>query len=70
MSEWQPIETAPKNTRVLGALQSGRIEIVRWFDDKYNKKPRPCWRWYTGYITGEREDQPTHWMPLPEAPAR
>ena len=62
MSEWQPIETAPKETRVLlwvpldkqkWAIRSGGYDLYygRWFYD------------------GPQDDhQPTHWVPLPDPP--
>lgn len=75
MSEWQPIETAPKDgTLFLAALvfdsdgQDGGLMIIRWRDD---------WRaWTTHPVslrlsdTGDEDDDrsPTHWMPLPEPP--
>jgi hypothetical protein len=64
MSEWQPIETAPRDTPVL-IYQSGvdmavavgsitpRNTLV-WFD--------PCYDVVTF--------QPTHWMPLPNGPSK
>ena len=60
MSEWQPIETRPRDARpVLFCLQNGEIiiapsimqglvEVKEDFD--------PQW-------------MPTHWMPLPEPPS-
>lgn len=66
MSEWQPIETAPKDgTPILVACpySSGvAVENVRWID-----RPRARgWRFHNyGPALGV---QPTHWMPLPEPP--
>lgn len=58
MSEWQPIETAPKDgTEILGldARFKAVYWIVKWdgkcFDDAENFAP-----------------QISHWMPLPEPP--
>ena len=57
MSEWQPIETAPKGKEVLlyepaakagGIILPARIVVERW----PTSYPRPA----------------THWMPLPEPP--
>lgn len=58
MSEWQPIETAPTNERVLvyeSFNGSFDIHIVKWFN---------------GYWESNMGAQfyPTHWMPLPEPP--
>jgi hypothetical protein len=72
---WQPIATAPKDgTWIL--LTGGRIEYG-WCQDEH---PRCVvgqavsggengWQfaWYDGGYYGEYID-PTHWMPLPDAP--
>lgn len=72
MSEWQPIETAPKDgTRVLVSLWAwddpatgDRLtEIVYWGGDD----------WRNGYpddvdAFANTVNPPTHWMPLPEPP--
>lgn len=73
--EWQNIETAPKDgtpVLVFPATWSGRTASVAiWDDDKYAKKPRPYWHREDGFgrVTISRENPPTHWMPLPDAPA-
>jgi hypothetical protein len=69
MTEWMPIETAPKDSTPFMALERGGQYVCRWGD------------WFlarTG-ATGKREDiygwvpvggqpgsqaSPTHWMPL------
>lgn len=67
MSEWQPIETAPK---------SGSRKLV-WVDLKgMNVNDRSfsdigCWDgefWRHGYMGPKFDPQPTHWQPLPEPP--
>ena len=58
MSEWKPIETAPKNgTPVLLWFVDGGADVCwrdgdRWTDGEY--------RW--------ADDAFSHWMPLPEPP--
>lgn len=66
MSEWQPIETAPRN------------KIVLLFG-RYHYQPEN-WKIHSGYVqeqggcvwNGERLTEysmkPTHWMPLPKPP--
>ena len=71
MSEWQPIETAPKDgTTVLlycqGSFLPGPAPFMQagawgfWHSGNPNHQ-RDCW------IADEPVD-PTHWMPLPEPP--
>lgn len=68
---WQPIETAPKNKDIL--LFCPRHGVVRgkWNVCKYHRNPKPYWtndREALFGIISIRNDQPTHWMPLPDAP--
>ena len=102
MSEWQPIETAPKDGTRFLAAQNGEVYEARYTDDP---KPRLTFRTHflfveerhrviTTTLDGRtveakvetekpwtetfRHDwtlwtrgfdfNPTHWMPLPEAP--
>jgi hypothetical protein len=69
MSEWQPISTAPRVTRVLvGTLGETIVDIAIQYHKGEGK-----WIWITddkesvesGYFN---EGEPTHWMPLPEPP--
>lgn len=61
-SQWQPIETAPKDgTRILGF--GGTIITVQW-DDFENDRTKPRWIDHQCYPAF-----PTHRMPLPSAPA-
>lgn len=65
MSEWKPIETAPKDGRFLAVVDND-IRIVAW--GKTSHLP-----WH-GFCLADQgvEDfdicDPTHWMPLPEPP--
>jgi hypothetical protein len=58
---WRPIETAPKNQRILARVtnQYWITEIIWWDLDDL------CW------VYGEQENActPTHWMPLPPPPS-
>jgi hypothetical protein len=50
--------------------RDGRVEIAHWAimcDD--DGKALGGWWWTNRRIT-DREPQPTHWMPLPEPPAK
>lgn len=72
MSEWQPIETAPKDgTAVL--LYSPRmpgLDIGRWYDERGPSSDDPGHPdgWF-GFIFTPWGTEPTHWMPLPASPA-
>ena len=76
MTEWQPIETAPKDgTRVLLFFPvfgtAPRQEFGCWDQQPYHKKPNPYWsgdceRTYGGLWY--RSNPPTHWMPPPAPP--
>ena len=76
MSEWQPIETAPKDgTEILllkeirwvnGDSKDGRIGNGYWIAPYWFEQKTEIWRsridtWI---------DAPTHWMPLPEPPKK
>jgi hypothetical protein len=58
MSEWQPIETAPKDgTDILGCwVRSNVMGVVSYFDGIWLEND-------------EKVSAPSHWMPLPELPA-
>jgi hypothetical protein len=64
MSDWQPIETAPRD-----------VSVIVYADDCVGEASRPDatgrW-WWTNtdeHDIGVREIFPTHWMPMPPPPA-
>lgn len=73
MTEWQPIETAPKDgTKIL--LTPGEVETVT-----IGSFERPHLVGETGWRSIERDSdawgctyrmdiKPTHWMPIPDPP--
>ena len=75
MSEWRPIETAPKDgTWFLATNKAWSIGSIG--------SPPSCWmlcrwdgtEWEAGperitTLNGKWIEDPTHWMPLPEPPA-
>ena len=67
MTNWQPIETAPKDgTTIAGA------DLYRWVkykpgSTKGQLKRGGRWQRFNGY-GWENAGPPTHWMPLPEPP--
>ena len=65
MSEWQPIETAPKDEWILVTDKNvGRIDMVRWVrisnGEGYN--------WITLDGVWHPNAALEYWMPLPEPP--
>jgi hypothetical protein len=76
-SEWQPIETAPKDGTPILARLGPFVYIVFWSDDSKLKSPIPWWEmgsaeWENNKWIGYHEEyyaaSPTHWMALPEGP--
>lgn len=62
MSEWQPIETAPKDeTDVVLYFESGKVPRVAGF---YRGE------WLCALHGCELQEHPTHWMPLPPPPTK
>lgn len=66
---WRPIETAPRDGSTFIAWRGGVI-FTRWDDDRYARKPMPFWGGNDAWRGKrfQRENNPTHWMPLPEPP--
>jgi hypothetical protein len=71
--KWRLIETAPKDgTAILvyPPTWNGRTAAIACWDDEHNaKKPHPYWKRddAIGKVMN-RNNQPTHWMPMPESP--
>lgn len=61
MSEWQPIETAPHTG----------IAILVWQPWKSGRNCQTIAHYANGWVDRDCEElfvDPTHWMPLPDAP--
>lgn len=58
---WQPIETAPNDVSILVARDDGEVELTPADENDYE------WHPYAG--REEWASSPTHWMPVPPAPA-
>lgn len=74
MSDWQPIETAPKDgTQVIllipgwrRGVHIGSFEITELF--RHGKRDWRLEKWVlSGYQLGD-PPEPTHWIPLPLSP--
>ena len=64
--KWQPIDTAPKDN-------GRKIFVVKAFDvllsgRKYTSDPYCVWRDKDEFVRWPHKFDPTHWMPLPDAP--
>lgn len=63
--KWEPIETAPKDESILLYYPTDDIIIVGYWCD---------FKWQIDHVGGYEWEsdvdciEPTHWMPLPEAP--
>ena len=75
MSEWQPIETAPKETELLVLRRDGVMHVARvdGYDRKYgilnaDFGDASCRFFFPVGSDWGQGDTPTHWMPLPPAP--
>lgn len=77
MSEWMPIESAPRDGTEVILYEDGSYGIGRWVDTSHqeqrlisSKGRRETYEWFD-VKSGYWEDTmfaPTHWMPLPEPP--
>ena len=69
MSEWQPIETAPKDgTKVLlwqAGNPSGEWPFMASWETSRSHPNGGIW---AIYIEGQALRDPTHWMPIQEPP--
>ena len=76
MSEWQPIETAPKDGSYILIAGEGRVTIGFYHEDKGKTliaDAKPYWQdydrsYWDRFETDDSWFAPTHWMPLPEPP--
>ena len=68
MSEWQPIETAPKDGTACLVTYDGIVVPARWRLSRISKN---LFGWHLDNWSDldiEFAMNPTHWMPLPEPP--
>ena len=66
MSDWQPIETAPKDIELILLYQDGYGVRAGYWDDVTSDVP--CWFAAETQLITAGKFRPTHWMPLPAAP--
>lgn len=65
--EWKPIETAPKDRRIL-LFWEGEWIIGRWHEPRYRPAPEPYWRLDAVPDGDSRVYPPTAWCELPPMP--
>ena len=73
LTEWQPIETAPKDfVSVFDGWNGDRVVDVSWAHPEYSPKGHYAWC-VSEYTNGHGYDNVevkglTHWMPIPSGP--
>lgn len=73
---WLPIETAPKDQRILLCYSEEVFNGIhcimgQWNDDRYSRNPFPRWTSDMSSLLGvvrEKRLQPCFWMPVPDKP--
>jgi len=76
VTQWQPIESAPKDGKWIIAFDGEKVMPMVWVNgDEYQPYSGWCYgveTWggvlYDGY--NEVSRQPTHWQPLPTPPEK
>ena len=77
MSEWQPIETVPKDTTVhiygwnlhgQGTAKPYKYFVCTVGEIRYDGKADDLLNPGCDCVRGQTVDNPTHWMPLPTPP--
>lgn len=73
MTEWQPIETAPKDGTPILLARKEYIDIGLWDHTHICRQGAAPGSWMSGFDgsgpDGPEDDYwPTHWMPLPQPP--
>jgi len=75
MTEWQPIETAPKDgTDIIVMyihIDTQCVHAAFWLEDEDDPSETGWWTYdwnEVGRVLMTDDYAPTHWMPLPEGP--
>ena len=71
LAPWQPIETAPKDARILLKYKEPSIGILPggWCSEEFKRNPKPYWSHVltpTYGVKEAREIPPIAWLPLPK----
>lgn len=77
MTEWQPIDTAPRDSRVILVYGMPQDAAIGHVSQQFAKRTVCAAMWsyaddryilFGGFMTIGPFIRPTHWMPLPEQP--
>jgi len=74
LSQWEPIETAPKDgTAILVLVYGSKNAVVRFIDGYWSVYHLETESRFMNWLRGPKDwlvlsKEPTHWMPLPEPP--
>ena len=70
LMQWRPIETAPKDGTEFLAVWNGDVVCAYWCVNDGKTLPGRRNNWYRStFSQPSKNTDPTHWMPLPPAPA-
>ncbi len=68
MTDWQPIETAPRDgTKIIAWRPAVGVADTMYYAE-YEGLTGGAWHWADDGDAPHVERQPTHWMPLPPPP--
>ena len=71
--QWLPIESAPKNGRVILTWDGVNMSLCNWANCSEVWEQEERMGWSSGYdcsTMSHDEEYPTHWIPLPNPPTR
>jgi hypothetical protein len=74
MTDWQPIETAPKDQTIMlyrpAANEWFQVAPGKWDTNDFHARPKPYWSCPYGiaFVYDCRAFPPSHWQPLPPPP--
>lgn len=68
-SQWQPIESAPKNTKKMFVVKAFNVRFTQGGLMPYTSDPYCVWSEDDKFVRWPHTNfNPTHWMPLPNPP--
>lgn len=78
LSQWQPMETAPKDGTVILAFVSESVPFyeglvaIKWVIDEHTSRYKSPGNWQRDFVAGfdDGECNPVAWIPLPKLPRK